>query len=449
MPIMRLGAATSWSRDRFGPAEDLVKRGELQYLCFDSMSEVTMSEAQVKKIENPSIPGYDPYLEDRLSPIIKECKEKGIRIISNQGWLEPVLAAEKILDIAKSRGVNKIKVAAINGGILTDKIANMGLRFLETGELIADLRDSIVSAEAYLGAKEIVEALKNGADVVITTRIADACLYLGPLAYEFKWSFEDWDSLARGIVVGHLLECGSQVAGGYFADPEYKDVPDLANLGNPIAQVSEDNICITKLPGTGGAVSTGTCKEQLLYEVQDPRNYLCPDVVVDFTNVRFKSAGKDKVEITGGTGRPRPPTLKVLVGIREGYLAEEMVLFAGPGAMERAELTKSILLYRFQQINLKAKEIRMDYLGINSVHREASPSPSTTLYEVILRVAIKTDSIEEARKLRKEIDPMAVNGPSATGKWSPMGNRVRPIVGLLSTLVPREEVSASVVYREL
>jgi len=449
MPIMRLGAATSWSRDRFGPAEDLVKRGELQYLCFDSMSEVTMSEAQVKKIENPSIPGYDPYLEDRLSPIIKECKEKGIRIISNQGWLEPVLAAEKILDIAKSRGVNKIKVAAINGGILTDKIANMGLRFLETGELIADLRDSIVSAEAYLGAKEIVEALKNGADVVITTRIADACLYLGPLAYEFEWSFEDWDSLARGIVVGHLLECGSQVAGGYFADPEYKDVPDLANLGNPIAQVSEDNICITKLPGTGGAVSTGTCKEQLLYEVQDPRNYLCPDVVVDFTNVRFKSAGKDKVEITGGTGRPRPPTLKVLVGIREGYLAEEMVLFAGPGAMERAELTKSILLYRFQQINLKAKEIRMDYLGINSVHREASPSPSTTLYEVILRVAIKTDSIEEARKLRKEIDPMAVNGPSATGKWSPMGNRVRPIVGLLSTLVPREEVSASVVYREL
>lgn len=449
MPIMRLGAATSWSRDRFGPAEDLVKRGELQYLCFDSMSEVTMSEAQVKKIENPSIPGYDPYLEDRLSPIIKECKEKGTRIISNQGWLEPVLAAEKILDIAKSRGVNKIKVAAINGGILTDKIANMGLRFLETGELIADLRDSIVSAEAYLGAKEIVEALKNGADVVITTRIADACLYLGPLAYEFKWSFEDWDSLARGIVVGHLLECGSQVAGGYFADPEYKDVPDLANLGNPIAQVSEDNICITKLPGTGGAVSTGTCKEQLLYEVQDPRNYLCPDVVVDFTNVRFKSAGKDKVEITGGTGRPRPPTLKVLVGIREGYLAEEMVLFAGPGAMERAELTKSILLYRFQQINLKAKEIRMDYLGINSVHREASPSPSTTLYEVILRVAIKTDSIEEARKLRKEIDPMAVNGPSATGKWSPIGNRVRPIVGLLSTLVPREEVSASVVYREL
>lgn len=449
MPTIRLGAATSWSRDRFGPAEDLVKRGELQYLCFDSMSEVTMSEAQVKKIENPSIPGYDPYLEDRLSPIIKECKEKGIRIISNQGWLEPVLAAEKILDIAKSQGVNKIKVAAVNGGILTAKIANMGLRYLETGELIANSRDSIVSAEAYLGAKQIVGALENRADVVITTRIADSCLYLGPLAYEFKWSFEDWDSLARGTVVGHLMECGSQVAGGYFADPGYKNVPDLANLGNPIAQVSEDNICITKLPGTGGSVSTGTCKEQLLYEVQDPRNYLCPDVTVDLTSVKVKSGGKDRVEVTGGTGRPRPPTLKVLVGVREGYLAEEMVLFAGPGATERAELAKSILLYRFQQIDLKVKEMRMDYVGINSIHREASPPPSTTPYEVILRVAIKTDSIEEARKLRKEIDPMAVNGPAATGKWAPIGNRVRPIVGLLSTLVPREEVSTSVVYKEL
>ena len=449
MPIIRLGAATAWSRDRFGPGEDLVKRGELQYLCFECMSEVTMSEAQVRKIETPNIPGYDPYLEDRLNPVIKECKEKGIRIISNQGWIEPVLAAEKILDIAKAQGISKIKVAAVNGGILTDKIADMGLRFLETGEPVADFRNSIVSAEAYLGAKEIVEALNNGADVVVTTRVADACLYLGPLAYEFNWSFNDWNSLAKGIVVGHLMECGPQVTGGYFADPGYKDVPSLARLGYPIAEVSEDKIYITKLPDTGGVVSTETCKEQLLYEVQDPKNYLCPDVVADFTSVKFKSAEKDKVEVIGGMGRPRPQTLKVLVGLREGYLAEEMVLFAGPGAMERAELAKSILLDRFQQVNLKAQEIRIDYLGINSIHREASPHPSETPYEGILRVALKADSIEEAGKLRKEIDPMAVTGPSATGKWAPIGNRVRPIVGLRSTLVPRQEVSASVIYREL
>lgn len=448
MHTVRLGAATAWSRDRFGPAEVLVKRGELQYLCFETMSEVTQSEAQVRKIANPNIPGYDPYLEDRLTPVIKECKEKDVKIITNQGWLEPLAAADKVVEIAKSRGIGKIKVAAVNGGVLTDRIADMGLRFLETGELIADFRDRIVSAEAYLGAKEIVEALKNRADVVATARIADSCLYLGPLAYEFNWNFEDWNSLVKGTIVGHLVECAGQVAGGYFADPGYKDVPELSKLGHPIAEVSEDTIHITKTPDTGGIVSTETCKEQLLYEVQDPSNYICPDVVADFTSVRFKSAGKDKVEVIGGTGKPRPSTLKVLVGIREGYMAEEMVLFAGPGAMERAELAKSILLDRFRQINLKAEEIRMDYLGINSVHREASPHPSEIPYEVMLRVALKTDSMEESVKLRKEVDPMAVNGPSATGKWAPMGDRVRPIVGLYSTLVPREEISTSVVYRE-
>lgn len=449
MRIIRLGAATAWSRDRFGPAEVLVQRGALQYLCYEAMSEMTQSEAQVRKLTNPESPGYDPYLEDRLKPVIKDCKDNSVKIISNQGWLEPILAAEKILSIARSQGIDQIKIAAVNGGVLTDRIADMGLRFLETGELISDYRDSIVSAEAYLGAKEIVEALYNGADVVVTGRIADSCLYLGPLAYEFNWSFEDWDSLAKGTIVGHLLECGSQVTGGYFADPGYKDVPGPGELGHPIAEVSENTTYITKAPDTGGIVSTETCKEQLLYEVQDPGNYLCPDLIADFTTVKFKSAGKDKVQIIGGTGRPIPPTLKVVVGLREGYMAEEMMIFAGPGAMERAELAKSILLERFQQINLKTQETRIDYVGINAVHREATPKTNVMPYEIVLRVAVKTDSRAEAEKLRKEIDPMAVNGPSATGKWAPMGNRVRPIVGIRSTLVPREEVSTSVVYKEL
>lgn len=450
MSTIKLGAATGWSRDRFGPAEDLVKRGELDYLCFDSMSEVTMSEAQVKKLGIPDAPGYDPYLEDRLGSVIKECKERGIKIISNQGWLEPVAAAEQVLKIAEARGADDLKVAAVNGGILTDRIANMGLTFLETGEPISDFGDRIVSAEAYLGAEEIAEALRNCADVVMTTRVGDACLYLGPLAYEYGWSFDDWNSLAKGMIVGHLMECAGQVTGGYFADPGYKDVPDLANLGHPIAEVGENGTYITKLPSTGGVVSSDTCKEQLLYEVQDPSNYLCPDVVADFTKVRFTDAGKDRVqvEVRGGAGRPEPESLKVLVGIQEGYLAEEMVLFAGPGAVERADLARSVLLGRFGQTKLKTKGIRMDLLGMNSIHRDASP-PGEPPYEAVLRVALRTDSIKEAEELRREVDPMAVNGPSGTGKWAPMGNRVRPIVGLRTALVPREEVPVSVVYREM
>ena len=222
-------------------------------------------------------------------------------------------------------------------------------------------------------------------------------------------------------------------------------MPDPGELGHPIAEVGENTTYITKAPDTGGIVSTETCKEQLLYEVQDPGNYLCSDLIADFTTVKFKSAGKDKVQVIGGTGKPLPPTLKVVVGLREGYMAEEMMIFAGTGAMERAELAKSILLERFQQINLKTRETRIDYVGINAVHREVTPKTNVMPYEIVLRVAGKTDSRAEAEKLRKEIDPMAVNGPSATGKWAPMSNRVRPIVGIRSTLVPRQEVSTSIV----
>ncbi|UOR13703.1 acyclic terpene utilization AtuA family protein [Halobacillus amylolyticus] len=450
MKKIKLGAATGWSRDRFGPAEDLVKHGNLDYLCFESMSEVTMSEAQVKKVDDPNTSGYDPYLVDRLGPILKECKEKGIKIISNQGWINPEGAAEKILEVAQSQGINNLKVAAVNGGILTDNITDLAFAFLEDGESISDYKDDIVSAEAYLGAEGIVDALKNEADVIVTTRVGDACLYLGPLAYEFDWDFDHYDAIAKGMVVGHLMECACQITGGYFSDPGYKHVPNPGELGHPIAEVSEDKIYITKLSNTGGVVSTETCKEQLLYEVQDPANYLCPDVVADFTKVSFLDAGKDRVEVIchEGVGRPKTGALKVLVGLKEGYLAEEMMLFAGPGARERSEVAKSILINRFEQISLRPKEMRWDYLGVNSVHREASSSLEETPYELILRVALKTESLHDAEKLRKEIDPMAVNGPSGTGKWGPMGNRVRPIIGLRSVLVPEEEAPTAVVYRE-
>ena len=451
MKTIRLGSAAGWSRDRFEPALDLVRRGNLNYLCFDSMSEVTMSAAQVARMENAAIPPYDPYLEERLSPILRECRDRGIRIITNKGWLDPVAAVDKAIEVAQRLGIKGLKVAAVYGGMLTERITEMGLNFTETGEPVAAHRHRIVSAEAYMGADGIVEALRQGADVVITGRVADACVYLGPLAHEFGWDFADHHLMARGMVVGHLLECGAQISGGYFADPGYKDVIDLWNIGNPIAEVSADRIVISKLPGTGGQISTATCKEQLLYEVQDPSRYLCPDVIADFTRVRFREVAMDEVEvIVDNAGLPKTSTLKALVGLKEGYMTEEMVLFAGPGAMERAELTKAILNERFRVVGLKAEEIRMDYIGINSVHREASPKPAAAPYEVVLRIAIRTQEKGEAEKLRREIDPLAVNGASATGKWatSSPGSRVRAIVGLNSVLVPREALTAEVVVKQ-
>jgi hypothetical protein len=452
MKKIRLGSATGWARDRFEPASLLVRDGNVNYLCFDSMSEVTMSAAQVQMMEDARTQPYDPYLEPRMEPILRDCKEKGIKIITNQGWLDPEAAMDKVLEIARKQGIKNLKVAAVCGGIIADRVADMGLNFIETGAPIADRCQDIVSAEVYLGARGIVEALRQGADVVITTRVADACVYLGPLAYEFNWDFNDHHMMAKGMIIGHLLECGTQVSGGYFADPGYKDVPNLHDVGNPIVEVTQDRVIISKLPNTGGVVSEQTCKEQLIYEVQDPSRYFCPDVIADLTKVSFKQIAQDEVEVfIDQAGLPKTPTLKALVGLNEGFMTEEMVLFAGPGALTRAELTKDVLKERFKRVNLVAQELRMDFVGLNAVHRESSPVPSQEPYEVVLRLALKTKTRAEADKLRREVDPLAVNGTSGTGKWatSSPGSRVRPVVGLYSALVPRESIPATLVIKDL
>ncbi|WP_051237357.1 acyclic terpene utilization AtuA family protein [Ottowia thiooxydans] len=444
---VRLGSASAWSRDRFEPAEELVARGNVDYLCFDSMSEITMSAAQVSRMEDQSVPPYDPYLVARMEPLLKDCKRKGIRIITNQGWLDPVAAAERIVALGRSLGIDNLKVAAVGGAILSERIRDMGLNFIEGGRPIADSGDAVVSAEAYMGAQGIVEALTAGADVVITSRVADACVYLGPLAFEFGWSLDDHHLMARGMIIGHLMECGGQVSGGYFADPGYKEVPGLVDIGNPIVEVSENGILLSKLPNSGGLMSEATCKEQLLYEVQDPANYICPDCIADLTKVSFHQVGVDEVEVTiDHAGKPRTPTLKALVGVREGYMTEEMVIFAGPSALERARMTQQLLEQRFERIKLKAEEIRFDYLGINAVHRESSPPMGQEPYEVILRIAVKAMERSEADKLRREVDPLAVNGVAGTGKWatSATGSRLRPVVGLNSCLVPREMMPVKV-----
>jgi hypothetical protein len=448
---VRLGSATAWSRDRFEPAEELVARGELDYLCFDTMSEVTMSAAQVARMENPGVPPYDPYLVERLEPILRDCKRKGIRIVTNQGWLDPAAAARKVVELAQALGIADLKVAAIGGGILTDRIADLGLDYIEDGQPVAQSRDRIVSAEVYLGAEPIAKALAAGADVVITSRVADACVYLGPLAHEFGWRFDDHHAMARGMVIGHLMECGGQVSGGYFADPGYKDVPNLVDIGNPIAEVTEDSVVLTKLPGSGGLISEATCKEQLLYEVQDPANYICPDCVADLTKVGFRQLAPDRVEVLiDQPGKPRTATLKALVGLREGFMTEEMVIFAGPSAVARARMTQDLLEQRFRKIGLVAQQLRFDYIGINAVHRESTPAPQPEPYEVVLRIALKAADRREADKLRREVDPLAVNGVAGTGKWatSAPGSRVRPVVGLNSCLVPRQLVEPTLEFHE-
>ena len=446
MRQVRLGMGSAWWGDRVRPAADLAEHGDLDYLLFETMAEATISAAQVRRRADPAFPGYDTYFDERMRAALPACAARGTKIVSNQGWINPEGARERCLEIAAELGLGRLRVAAVVGGIVTDRLDRLVGGVLESGADLAAIRPSVISAEAYLGTEPIVEALAAGADVVITSRVADPSLTLAPLVHEFGWRLDDWQRLGRGTCVGHLLECAGQVTGGYFADPGYKDVPGLERLGFPIAEVTEDGTAvITKLPEAGGMVTPATCKEQLLYEVHDPARYLTPDVTADFTGVELEAAGPDRVRVSGASGSPRPEPLKVDIGCLEGFMAEDLFFYAGPGALERARLAGRVLRARLAEAQLETDELRIDFVGLNAVHGEASPAPAAAPYEVAVRVVARARCRAEAEKVVREVDAIAVGGPAATGKRIPFGSRVREVVGVWSGAIPRDAVPTRIV----
>jgi hypothetical protein len=447
---IRIGSGAAWWGDRVEPAVLNAEKGDLDYLCFETMAEATVSAAQVRARRDPSFPGYDTYLDDRIKGVLPGCLRRGTKIISNQGWINPDAAAERIAHWLRHYGAKGWSVASVSGSLITDRALELTDCILENGQPTASLRDSMVSAEAYLGAEPIVQALKNGANIVVTGRVADPSIFMAPMMYEFGWDPLDHARVGAGNGIGHLLECGAQVTGGYFSDPGFKDVPDPWNLAFPIAEVAPDgSAVITKVGGTGGAVNLRTVKEQMLYEVHDPANYLTPDVVVDFTTSRLEQVGPDRLRVSGISGKPRTPTLKVSIGCTEGYIGEDMFFYAGPGAVRRAQLAKRILEERFRMVGLQAEEIRIDFLGINAIHGAMSPADRAEPYEVAVRVAARTKTREEALKVGREVDGMAVSGIAATGKRVPFQDRAREVIGVWSSLIAREHVVPEIKYFEV
>lgn len=446
---LRIGSGAAWWGDRIEPARLNAERGELDYLCFETMAEATVSAAQVRARRDPAFPGYDTYLDDRMRAVLPACMAQGTRIVSNQGWINPDGAAARIVALLRELGFSGVKVASVNGSLITDRVLSLTERILENGQPTATLAPTLISAEAYLGAEPIAEALAAGARIVVTGRVADPSIFMAPMLHEFGWDPLDHARLGAGNGIGHLLECGAQVTGGYFPDPGFKDVPEPWNLAFPIAEVQPDgSAVITKVAGSGGAVTLQTVKEQLLYEVHDPANYLTPDVVVDFTTVRLEQAGPDRVRVSGIGGKPRTPTLKVSIGCTEGFIGEDMFFYAGPGALRRAQLAKRILEERFRIVGLQAEDVRIDFLGLNAIHGAATPPDAPEPYEVAVRVAARTRTREEAIKVGREVDGMAVSGIAHTGKRVPHQDRTREVIGVWSSLVPREQVPATIRYWE-
>lgn len=446
MKTIRIGSGAGYSGDRIEPAVELAEKGDIQYLVFECLAERTIAIAQGAKLKDPS-KGYDPLLADRMQAVLGLCHAKGIRIITNMGAANPAAAVARTREIARSLGLHGLKIAAVSGDDVLAELTSGDHRIEETGAPVSSMADRLVSANAYLGAAPIVEALKSGADVVITGRVADPALFLAPQIAEFGWAMDDWDRLGKGTVVGHLLECAGQVTGGYFADPGVKDVAALARLGFPIAEVQEDGgAVITKVAGSGGAVTTATCKEQLLYEIHDPSTYYTPDVIADFSKVAFTQEGPDRVRVAGATGRARPETLKVSVGYLDSYIGEGQMSYAGPGALARGRLALEIVRERLALTGVKSTELRFDLIGVNAIHGEAlSTADGGEPYEVRVRVVGRTESLKEAVRIGNEVETLYTNGPASGGGAT---KSAKEVVAMLSALLPRGLAKPAIDYME-
>ena len=440
--ILRIGCAAGFSGDRTdaaGPVVDaLLAAGGPAFLIFETLAERTLALAQLARRANPDA-GYEPLLDDMLRPVLARCLQGGIRIVSNFGAAHPEAAARRIHALAAALGLPAPRIAVVQG----DGLSAPHQRPLLEQALGSALQGlDVVSANAYLGAEAIADALLAGADIVVCGRVADPSLAVGPALAHFGWARDDWTRIARATMAGHLLECGTQVTGGYYADPGYKDVPGLATLGYPIAEIDADGHCtITKPAGTGGRIDADTVKEQLLYEVHDPAAYLTPDVVADITEAEVTELAPDRVRLSGVRGHARPAGLKVNVCHATGWFAEGEISYAGARAEGRARLAAQVLRERLAGLG----PLRADLIGVASVFADdggqwLADQPAGDAQDVRLRVALNHTDKPSAERLGREVTALYTCGPAGGGG---VRTALRQRLGTVSCTVPREQVPAS------
>lgn len=448
MKKVRIGCGSGCCKDRIEPVEELIEKGLLDYLIFETLSERSFANLQTQKIEDKD-KGFNEMLEVRMHRTLKNSIDKNIKIITNMGGANPIAASKVVSNIAKELGLC-IKIAVIEGDDIFPNIKHYikNERWQYPGETLDDLNCELYYANAYLGGESISEALKNGADIIITGRIADAALFSGPLMYEFGWELNH-PHIGQAILAGHLLECCGQITGGFFADPGKKDVPRLEYLGFPIAEVSEDGtFIVTKVEGSGGIVSIDTCKEQLLYEITDPTCYKTPDAIVDFSNVCFQQLKQDVVKVTGAISKGVPETLKVNIGYTNGFTSTGIVTFAGSNSLKLAELCADIIWKRTQIVGINPIDSRTDYVGYNSLCKTATSDyySGDNHSEIMLRMSIRTKTEEEAKLFADEFGFLYTNGPaSSTG----IDTKITKSHSVTSIFIPATDIVTKITYKEV
>lgn len=428
---LAIGSGSAYANDRLAPAAAMADSGRVTYIGFDCLAERTMALAHVRRRRNPAA-GQDERI-GRLVPLLRGYLAAGGRVVGNFGAANPDAAVGDFVTGLRDAGLSGIRLGVIRGDDVLDLVRAQDASLPELGTTVAALGDRIVSANAYIGAEPIVDCLREDAQITVGGRLADPSLFVGPICHELGWSLDDWDAVGHATMVGHLLECGVHSTGGNFEDPPYRVVPDPHRLGFPLAEVSADSAVVTKLEGTGGAVDERTMKTQLYYEIHDPRTYLTPDVTADFSQVQVEDLGGDRVRLSGATGREWPATLKVLVGVDQGYRATGEISYGGPGCLERARRAEEVLRAHLDELLDPGDQVRTDLQGLSSLFgdKEGAAYPP----EVRLRLAVRTESEELARDAAHEVE-LLYFGPAGGG-------------GVVTSVVPALGVTPAYVSREL
>ena len=447
--LVRVAAGQGFWGDWLEAPVRQVEGGPIDYLMMDYLAEVTMSIMQKQRSRDPSL-GYArdfPPLMERILPAVVQ---HGVRVTSNAGGVNPRGCAERVLEAARRLGLGgKVRVGLVSGDDILPRLDELianghELRDMDTGRPLSEVRAKVVSANAYLGMAPVVEALDRGANVVVTGRVTDTGLTLGPLVHEFGWPREGWDLIAAGTVAGHIIECGAQCSGGNLLKG-WKRVRGLENPGFPIVEAAEDgSFVVTKHPGTGGLVSVASVTEQLVYEMGDPRNYITPDGTADFTTIRLKQRGRDRVQVSGIRGGPRTPMLKVSIAYAYGWKAVGSLVYAWPEAWEKAKRADRILRARLADLGLQFEQILTEFVGADATHGRLAGPPDPEAPEVQLRVGVRAREKAPVERFTREIAPLVLTGPPSVTGFAGGRPAVEEIVAYWPALIDRREIEPHV-----
>ncbi len=445
--MIRIASGQGFWGDLQRAPVDQVRNGPIDYLVMDYLAEVTMSILQKQRKKDPAL-GYARDFIPLMDEILPTVMAKGIRVITNGGGVNPIACSEAVLALARKHGIPGVRVGVVLGDDILpslDALLAQGheLRHMETGEPLRSIRDRVQSANVYFGAGPIVEALRQGANIVITGRTTDTGLTLAPMMAEFGWQPDDWNRLAAGTIAGHILECGAQASGGNFS-ADWEHVPDLARVGFPIAEAHPNGeVVITKHLGTGGRVSRQTVTEQLVYEIGDPRQYITPDCVADFSSIHLEEVGPDRVRVFGITGAPSTEFYKVSASFSDGYTAIGTLTYSWPDALAKAQKADEILRTRLKDLGLTYEEIHSEFLGFNSSHGPLSPLP-VEANEIVLRIGVRDHRFDAVERFGRELAPLILTGPPSVTGFA--GGRPKPaeVVSYWPALLPKTAVQPRV-----